>query len=266
MFEDDGLDWTTLDLEDCFPDSLLDTTSAPSFWDSAPLTSREVSRKESDVEKKEVDLEDGVSAEKIIEPFVPEISSSEMQSLSITRQLCDLFNSGDLEGLTKFIDDNFAKDCLVKTPAIDHPVKGSQFVFKFFDDLLVGHPDGFLLFERSSFDRRKNVISRITFSGTEVRKNHRQQSFLLANPADCRTLGWISKQIIDGTRRYFFASERQKLEKMERKVIAGRGHARLEICVVTQLVLSRKAGSKKVEQFILKWKFKEFTVVPTDPS
>ena len=182
--------------------------------------------------------------------------------LGLPRRLCAVSNLGDLDALRALIESEFTEDCLFKTCALEQPLRGREFIFRFYAALLEKHPDGFLIFQRSFLDRTGNCIFKCVYSGTTLGTDHAvADSFLFANPKECHTVGWLAKQIIEGTRRYFFASEKQNLLKKDRRITEGKGLARIELHVVGKHMRASGANSGKIGRVELSWKFKALEVV-----
>lgn len=250
-------DWDLLDLDSFFQvPSDHEVTSKEG--DESTSESEGVWR--SDMESKEGDAVSTPESEGMwrTNPAV----ERDLRLLELPKKLCHSFNCGDLDLLASQIGSSFHRDCTLKTPALDKPVRGSQFVVAFFKSLLEGHPDGVLALERSSFDRSKNVVAKLVFTGTCIHNGKDAMpdpnSFLITK-GNCKTLGWITSQIIQGVRRHFFPSERQRLERMEQKVLDGTRNARFEIHVVVLYQLRK--GTDCIGQMEMKWKMKKFTAV-----
>ena len=184
-------------------------------------------------------------------------SAEDERLLNLPRRICDAANSGDLDALRALIDAEMVADCSVKTKALVKPLDGRQFVFRFFAALLEKHPDCFHVYQQSFLDRAGNVIWRSVFSGTSVQQEV-ADSYLFVNKSECRTVGYLTRMIIEGTRRYFFASERQRLAKTEKRITEGKGLARIELHCVGKLTPSKEG---KIRKFEVSWKFKELQCV-----
>jgi len=191
------------------------------------------------------------------------------QALNFPKLLVKLFNEGDLDKMRSVINEHVMEEATLKTPSTKGAVPNArQRLFDFYNVLLENHPDGVLSFEKSVLDRASGVICKGVFTGTDIGTfdlTPTGDKLLYCSQEECRTVGVVLKQLLKGLHRKFFpASVKSRLLKMEREVRQGKakGVREIHFVVLFKEKKNRKDdGSPYISRIEMKWTLRDFKTV-----
>lgn len=117
---------------------------------------------------------------------------------SIPAHLFGAFNAGDFHCLHDIIESITTPDMRLCTESLMEPLIGRRHLLSFFEALIDGHPDAFMICSGVRFVDNQTLLATINFKGTKALPSEKEFYFMKPRLVDNMNLGRLSHQDILG--------------------------------------------------------------------
>lgn len=107
---------------------------------------------------------------------------------AIPATIFSAFNTGDMESLSKIIESITTETVVLVTKALPDPTVGREHVYSFFEALIDGHPDAYLLASDVNFLDESTLNAKLHFKGTKALHSEKEFYFMKSSLVDSMNL------------------------------------------------------------------------------